>query len=232
MTFFSCILAPQLCQGSSTLSSAAFSLCSPFGKCEPPDKEWRALFIWKNVCCITRSEESSTLTNNFHSTPESSSKKLNGHAKATSQMKWVLKPHLKSEESHQTFFHCYPRLGYMLISQFNYFWRGYSLLPFQPNKSQGWESSSWRKGSEFLLLFKKPIFFLCNVFFPLDENTEEAGVTEVTDLSKNVAKLIQNPNVTHQNKAFTYDILKTRLCVLLLYHVALPQNQEGYKHPE
>lgn len=70
------------------------------------------------------------------------------------------------------------------------------------------------------------------MFFPLDENTEEAGVTEVTDLSKNVAKLIQNPNVTHQNKAFTYDILKTRLCVLLLYHVALPQNQEGYKHPE
>lgn len=81
------------------------------------------------------------------------------------------------------------------------------------------------------------------MFFPLDENTEEAGVTEITDLSKDVAKPIQNPNVTHQNKAFTYDILKTRLCVLPPHHVqwvplkslssvASPQNQEGYKHPE
>lgn len=81
------------------------------------------------------------------------------------------------------------------------------------------------------------------MFFPLDENTEEAGVAEVTDLSKNVAKPVQNSNVTLQNKAFTYDVLKTRLSVLLPYHVqwlplkslssvALPQNQEGYKHPE
>lgn len=59
-------------------------------------------------------------------------------------------------------------------------------------------------------------------------------VTEVVYLSK---------NVTHQNKAFTYDILKTWLCVLLQNHVlwlhseslssvALPRNQGCYKHPE
>lgn len=53
------------------------------------------------------------------------------------------------------------------------------------------------------------------MFFPLDENTKEVGVTEVTDLSKNAAKPIQTPNVTCQNKAFTYVVLKTRHCVLL-----------------
>lgn len=156
-------------------------------------------------------------------------------------MRWVLKPQLKCPT--RPLFYCYPRPGHMLVIQFDYFQGGYSLLPFQPNIRQGWESSSQREGSEFLLLYKKPIFFLSNVFFPLDENSEEAGVSEVTDLSKNVAKPIQNPNAAHQNKAFIYNVLKTRHGVLLPYDVqwlpfkslssvALPQNQEGYKHPE
>lgn len=136
-------------------------------------------------------------------------KKLNDHAKATSQMSPKVTFEIKKVPP--ALFSLLPKTGTHIVNQLTYFQRGYSLPPFQPNKRQGWERSSQRKGSEFLLLFKKLIFFPSNVFFPLDENTEEAGVTEVADLSKDVAKPIQNPNVTHQTKAFTYDILKT-LC--------------------
>lgn len=111
-------------------SPAAFSLCSPFVKCKPTDKEYTAFFIWQIVSCITRSEKSSTLTNRFHPALESSSEKLSDHANATSQLRWVLKPHLKSKESHQTFCHSYPRPGHMLVNQFSYFQRRCSRLPF------------------------------------------------------------------------------------------------------
>jgi len=53
MTFFAQIPIPH----PSTLSSAAFSLCSLFLKCKHSEKGYIFFFSWQNVPCITRSEK-------------------------------------------------------------------------------------------------------------------------------------------------------------------------------
>lgn len=53
--------------------------------------------------------------------------------------------------------------------------------PSNATKGKAENVPAKEKDLNFCCCFKKQIFFLRNVFFPLDENTEEAGVAEFTD---------------------------------------------------
>lgn len=84
MTFLTSLPVLQPCQRSSTLSSAAFSSCSWFVKCEPSRNEYITLSMWKNTSCKT-SEKSLPGAENFHLTLEISRAKLHDHTKSLSK---------------------------------------------------------------------------------------------------------------------------------------------------
>lgn len=159
MTFLTSLPVLQPCQRSSTLSSAAFSSCSWFVKCEPSRNEYITLSMWKNTSCKT-SEKSLPGAENFHLTLEISRAKLHDHIKSLSKGDESL-GHIWNQNFPTRslfFFFTFLRLGHTFVRPFNYFQRWYSLLPIQPYKRQGWENSRQRKESLSLLLFKKRLF--------------------------------------------------------------------------